>query len=64
VPLEALGAPTRIWLGTEDRNVPQEAVRALAGKLRQAELTSMPGQGHFWISRHHGDVLAWLATQR
>jgi pimeloyl-ACP methyl ester carboxylesterase len=64
VPFEAIDARTRIWLGTEDRNVPQAAVEALAGKIGEAELTRLPGQGHFWISRHYGEVLAWLAEAR
>jgi pimeloyl-ACP methyl ester carboxylesterase len=64
VPLKAVDARTRIWLGTEDRNVPPSAVQALAGKIEKAELTRLPGQGHFWISRHYGEVLAWLAAVR
>ena len=58
---ERITAPTRIWLGTEDRNVPQLAVHWLARHLSRVELTELEGQGHFWIVRHHREVLEWLA---
>jgi pimeloyl-ACP methyl ester carboxylesterase len=58
---ERITAPTRIWLGTEDRNVPQLAVHWLAKHLARVELTELEGQGHFWIARHHREVLEWLA---
>jgi pimeloyl-ACP methyl ester carboxylesterase len=58
---ERITAPTRIWLGTEDRNVPQLAVHWLAKQLARVEVTELEGQGHFWIARHHREVLEWLA---
>jgi pimeloyl-ACP methyl ester carboxylesterase len=58
---ERISARTRIWLGTEDRNVPQPAVQWLAKHIPRVELTELEGQGHFWIARHHRDVLEWLA---
>jgi pimeloyl-ACP methyl ester carboxylesterase len=59
--LERISARTRIWLGTEDRSVPQVAVYRLAERIPQAEFTRLQGQGHFWITRHHCEVLVWLA---
>ena len=59
--LERISAPTRIWLGTEDRSVPHMAVHRLAGDIPRVEFTRLEGQGHFWITRHHGQVLEWLA---
>jgi pimeloyl-ACP methyl ester carboxylesterase len=54
-------AATRLWLGSEDRNVPQSAVRLLAQKIPQAELIRLEGQGHLWVLRNYGDVLGWVA---
>jgi pimeloyl-ACP methyl ester carboxylesterase len=61
--LEQICARTRIWLGTEDRSVPQVAVYRLAERIQQAEFTRLQGQGHFWITRHHCEVLEWLAER-
>lgn len=60
VELRHISARTRIWIGSEDRNVPQGAVTALAHAIPGARLTTLAGQGHFWISRHYGEVLNWL----
>jgi pimeloyl-ACP methyl ester carboxylesterase len=57
-------AATRLWLGGEDRNIPQSAVRLLAQKIPQAELTRLEGQGHLWVLRNYGDVLGWVAEAR
>lgn len=64
VRLEEVTARARIWLGTEDTNVPQAAVRALHRMIPGAELQHIGGQGHFWVSRHYGEVLGWLAQSR
>jgi pimeloyl-ACP methyl ester carboxylesterase len=61
--LEQISARTRIWLGTEDRSVPQVAVYRLAERIQQPEFTRLQGQGHFWITRHHREVLEWLAER-
>jgi pimeloyl-ACP methyl ester carboxylesterase len=61
VAFERISAPTRIWLGTEDRNVPQAAVQWLAKQIPRVELTELEGQGHFWVARHYRQVLEWLA---
>ncbi len=54
-------ATTRLWLGREDRNIPQSAVRLLAQKIPLAELTQLEGQGHLWVLRNYGDVFGWVA---
>lgn len=54
-------APTRIWIGTHDRNVPQNAAHRLADAVPNAELVTMHKQGHYWIAWAYAEVLAWLA---
>ncbi len=53
-------APTRIWYGTDDRNVPQAAAARLETDVPGAVLTLLHGEGHFWISKGYLDVLTWL----
>ncbi len=61
LPLEGISARTRIWLGTQDTNIPQAAVRHLHDSIVQSELTELSGHGHFWISRNYHEVVSWLA---
>lgn len=61
--LAAISAPARLWLGDMDRNVPLTAARALARAIPGCDLVDLPGQGHFWITQHHGVVLDWLADR-
>lgn len=63
VDFSAATPPARGWIGTSDRNVPVAAARRLFAALPNAETTVLPQAGHFWITRHYGDVLAWLADQ-
>jgi len=53
-------AASRLWIGSEDRNVPLACALQLAAAVG-AELTLLEGEGHFWFSRHFGEVLHWLA---
>jgi pimeloyl-ACP methyl ester carboxylesterase len=55
-------APTRVWLGSEDRNVPLAPARWLAAAIPKAELVRLDGHGHYWISDNVGEVLAWIAA--
>lgn len=55
-------APTRMWLGTDDCNVPISAARNLARSIPGSETIELAGQGHFWISKNYEDVLGWLAN--
>lgn len=63
VRLEGVTMPTRIWIGTKDRNVPLTAAVQLAQTLPQADLIRLDGFGHYWIVTHVGDVLDWIASQ-
>ena len=63
VDLGAITAPVRIWIGTADRNVPQDGVRRLAMAIVATDLVTLPGEGHLWIARNSEDVLRWLACQ-
>lgn len=58
----AVQAPVRIWIGTQDRNVPRAAIQTLAEALPTAELVSLPEEGHLWISGHAADVTAWIGA--
>lgn len=64
VRLGDIEARTRLWLGTEDRNIPQSAARRLAEAIPGAELTLVEGHGHLWVLRNYGEVLGWLAEAR
>jgi hypothetical protein len=58
----AVAAPARLWIGTVDSNVPVAAARALAERIPRCVLTELPDEGHLWVSVHHADVLAWVAS--
>ncbi len=61
IELQAITAPARLWLGSEDRNVPRLAARGLARNIKHCELIVLPGKGHYWITQHHGEVLGWVS---
>lgn len=50
----------RLWIGSNDLNVPVAAARTLA-HLTGAHLVELPAAGHYWFSEHHDAVLGWLA---
>ena len=62
VDLAAIAAPSRLWIGTRDSNVPVVAARILAQRIPHCILTELPNEGHLWVSVHHADVLAWVAS--
>jgi pimeloyl-ACP methyl ester carboxylesterase len=62
VPLESISAPTRLWLGTADRNIPLAAARGLASRIPGAETVELAGEGHLWVARHYGEVIGWIAS--
>lgn len=64
VDLGQIRAPTRLWIGSRDCNVPLAAARALAQRIPHCVMTELPGAGHLWVSVHHDDVLAWVAAVR
>jgi pimeloyl-ACP methyl ester carboxylesterase len=61
IDLAAIRAPTRLWLGCDDRNVPHRPVEVLTEQIPSARLTRLEGQGHYWIALNYGEVLRWLA---
>jgi pimeloyl-ACP methyl ester carboxylesterase len=62
VELGAIAAPARLWIGAEDANVPLAAVGALAQRIPHCIVTELADAGHLWVSVHHDDVLAWIAS--
>ncbi len=64
IDLGRIGSPSRLWLGDMDRNVPLAAAGYLATAILRCEINALPGHGHFWITRHFGDVLSWIAGHR
>jgi len=63
IDLTRIAAPVRIWIGTADKNVPQDGVLRLQGALPGSELVHLPDEGHLWIARNGEVVMAWLAAQ-
>ncbi|MEM9029345.1 MAG: alpha/beta hydrolase [Pseudomonadota bacterium] len=57
---EMIQAPTRIWFGDQDRNVPSTALETLVDAVPNAELVRVDQQGHFWLSHRFDGVLDWL----
>jgi pimeloyl-ACP methyl ester carboxylesterase len=62
VDLAAIAAPSRLWIGMRDSNVPITAARILAERIPRCVLTELPNEGHLWVSVHHADVLEWIAS--
>jgi pimeloyl-ACP methyl ester carboxylesterase len=62
VDLAAIAAPSRLWIGMRDSNVPITAARILAERIPRCILTELPNEGHLWVSVHHADVLGWIAS--
>ncbi len=61
IPMSDAAMPTRLWLGTADRNVPLGAARRLAEMLPACSTETLPGEGHLWVAQHYDEVLAWIA---
>lgn len=62
VPLGDVIAPSRLWIGTADRNVPIAAAKRLASQLRGCTVIELPGEGHLWVALNYGVVLDWIAA--
>jgi pimeloyl-ACP methyl ester carboxylesterase len=62
VDLAGIRAPARLWIGSRDSNVPIAAALALAQRISDCVVTEVPNAGHLWVSVHHNDVLAWIAS--
>lgn len=57
----AIACPSRMWLGSEDRNVPLGAARRLAETIPGLDLAEITAAGHFWVTKGYPEVLDWLA---
>jgi len=53
-------SPVRLWHGAEDRAIPASAAQAIAARVRRAELTLLPAEGHFLVFERWREILAWL----
>ncbi len=58
---EDVSTPARVWWGEEDRLVPRGDAETLGRRLPQAELTVVPGAGHFVAFQRWAEVLGDLA---
>jgi pimeloyl-ACP methyl ester carboxylesterase len=64
VDLGAARVAARLWIGTEDQNVPFDAARRLCRKLPTCELETIPGAGHLWVALNYPHVLGWIANTK
>ena len=64
LPLGNVRAPARLWIGTDDRNVPVSAAKRLASRIPGCVLAELPGQGHLWVALNYATVLGWIAENR
>lgn len=62
IDISRVEAPTRLWLGTVDRNVPLSAARRLAARLSACDLVEIEGAGHLWIANNYATVIDWVAS--
>lgn len=61
--LESIAAPTQVWHGVADENVPYQHAVWLAEIIPSAELHLVEGESHLsLIANHWADSLRWLAT--
>ena len=61
LPLGNIRAAARLWIGTDDRNVPVSAAKRLAARIPGCELTELPEQGHLWVAPNYDVLLDWIA---
>lgn len=65
--LAATIAPSQVWIGDEDRNVPLAAVEALIAAFTNAPakpaVIRLSDHGHFWIAGNFASVLSWIARE-
>lgn len=62
--LASIQVPVDIWHGEADVNVPIGAGRYLAAALPRACPFFLPDEGHFFVLKHWGEVLAALVSPR
>jgi len=62
LPLHDITAPTILWQGLSDRNVPVPAALRLGELIPGCEVRRVKGAGHYWILRNYGHVLDSVAA--
>jgi len=60
VPLKSIKAKTKLWIGSEDCNVPVHAAKLLGDEIATCDFTKLPGEGHLWVAINYAAVLEWL----
>ncbi len=55
-------APAKVWIGTQDTNVPIAAAHRLAAQVPHAELKVLEGEGHLWVAQHYPEILGWISA--
>jgi pimeloyl-ACP methyl ester carboxylesterase len=58
---DRITAPTILWQGTADRNVPVSAALRLGELIPRCEVRRIDGAGHYWILQNYGHVLESVA---
>jgi pimeloyl-ACP methyl ester carboxylesterase len=64
VDLDAIEAPTHLWVGTADTAVPISAIHALAIAIRPCTVTKLHGEGHLWVAANYREILKWVVERR
>lgn len=54
----AIGAPTLLWMGSEDAASPPAVAQALAAMIRGSEVRIVDGEGHLCLFDHFATILA------
>lgn len=57
LPFHSITAPTILWQGTSDRNVPVAAAFRLGALIPGCEVNRIEGAGHYWILHNYSEVL-------
>jgi pimeloyl-ACP methyl ester carboxylesterase len=62
VPLSAIAAPSFLWQGTSDRNVPPASSFRLGELIPGCQVSRIEGAGHYWIFNHLFSVMETIAA--
>ena len=61
IPFDAIRAPSVLWQGTADRNVPPSAAFKLGEMIPGCEVRRIEGAGHYWVFDNIRPILQHLA---
>ena len=64
LPLKAISAPSRLWIGTADNNVPVDAALKLAAAIPGCELIELKDEGHLWVAINYDVIMRWIAEKQ